>query len=612
MAYNKSQIQAIAHGTGPCMVLAGPGSGKTAVIIQRTIDLIEKSHVKPENILVITFTKAAATEMKQRFLHRMGAGQSGVTFGTFHGIFFTVLKYAYHYSAANIIGEEQRYALLRDVCYSMHLQYEDEAEFFSGVFAEISKVKNERIPLESYYSSLCGEEVFRDIFKAYQSRMQKNGLLDFDDMLVYTYELFTQRKDILAMWQQKFQYILIDEFQDINQLQYDIIRMLALPENNLFIVGDDDQSIYRFRGSKPEIMLHFGEDYKKAKKVVLDVNYRCTKDIVEKSLRLIGHNSNRYPKDIHANSEAEDGVTLCSFDNTAKEAAFIIEQIKKSIEKGQRYSDFAVLFRTNIQPQYLMEQLLSHNIPFHTKDSLPNLYNHWMVRDILAYLTIGKGSRRRKDFLQILNKPKRYLSRESLTDEVVDFLEWEKLYEEQPWIAERVVKLSYDVKLLEKMSPYAAINYIRRGIGYEDYLREYATDHNRKPEELLDILDQIQESAKGFASVDKWVFHMKEYEEQLTRMARQKNANPNSVELATFHSAKGLEFANVFIMEVNESWVPYRKSVLERDIEEERRLLYVGLTRAKEKLWISYVKEIHNKSSEPSRFIKEIYGVEGD
>lgn len=612
MAYNKSQIQAIAHGTGPCMVLAGPGSGKTAVIIQRTIDLIEKSHVKPENILVITFTKAAATEMKQRFLHRMGAGQSGVTFGTFHGIFFTVLKYAYHYSAANIIGEEQRYALLRDVCYSMHLQYEDEAEFFSGVFAEISKVKNERIPLESYYSSLCGEEVFRDIFKAYQSRMQKNGLLDFDDMLVYTYELFTQRKDILAMWQQKFQYILIDEFQDINQLQYDIIRMLALPENNLFIVGDDDQSIYRFRGSKPEIMLHFGEDYKKAKKVVLDVNYRCTKDIVEKSLRLIGHNSNRYPKDIRANSEAEDGVTLCSFDNTAKETAFIIEQIKKSIEKGQRYSDFAVLFRTNIQPQYLMEQLLSHNIPFHTKDSLPNLYNHWMVRDILAYLTIGKGSLRRKDFLQILNKPKRYLSRESLTDEVVDFLEWEKLYEEQPWIAERVVKLSYDVKLLEKMSPYAAINYIRRGIGYEDYLREYATDHNRKPEELLDILDQIQESAKGFASVDKWVFHMKEYEEQLTRMARQKNANPNSVELATFHSAKGLEFANVFIMEVNESWVPYRKSVLERDIEEERRLLYVGLTRAKEKLWISYVKEIHNKSSEPSRFIKEIYGVEGD
>ena len=612
MAYNKSQIQAIAHGTGPCMVLAGPGSGKTAVIIQRTIDLIEKSHVKPENILVITFTKAAATEMKQRFLHRMGAGQSGVTFGTFHGIFFTVLKYAYRYSAANIIGEEHRYALLRDVCHSMHLQYEDEAEFFSGVFAEISKVKNERIPLESYYSSLCGEEVFRDIFKAYQSRMQKNGLLDFDDMLVYTYELFTQRKDILAMWQQKFQYILIDEFQDINQLQYDIIRMLALPENNLFIVGDDDQSIYRFRGSKPEIMLHFGEDYKKAKKVVLDVNYRCTKDIVEKSLRLIGHNSNRYPKDIRANSETEDGVTLCSFDNTAKEAAFIIEQIKKSIEKGQRYSDFAVLFRTNIQPQYLMEQLLSHNIPFHTKDSLPNLYNHWMVRDILAYLTIGKGSRRRKDFLQILNKPKRYLSRESLTDEVVDFLEWEKLYEEQPWIAERVVKLSYDVKLLEKMSPYAAINYIRRGIGYEDYLREYATDHNRKPEELLDILDQIQESAKGFASVDKWVFHMKEYEEQLTRMARQKNANPNSVELATFHSAKGLEFANVFIMEVNESWVPYRKSVLERDIEEERRLLYVGLTRAKEKLWISYVKEIHNKSSEPSRFIKEIYGVEGD
>ena len=263
MNYNKSQQQAIRHKDGPMLVLAGPGSGKTAVITQRTKQLIEYENIDPSNILVITFTRAAAQEMKQRFLALTGEERTKVTFGTFHAIFFMVLKLAYHFDSGNIISEEQRYQFMREIL------------------------------LEHFYSSSCGEEIFRKIYREYDERLKRNRLIDFDDMLTYTYDLFSQRKDILSAWQKKYRYILIDEFQDINLIQWKIMCMLAAPENNLFVVGDDDQSIYRFRGSKPEIMLGFQKIYPQAKIVNLEVNYRCEPPIVEAAMRLIAHNGNR-------------------------------------------------------------------------------------------------------------------------------------------------------------------------------------------------------------------------------------------------------------------------------------------------------------------------------
>lgn len=605
-SFNNSQIQAIEHKSGPCLVLAGPGSGKTATIIQRTLNLIEKEGVKPSNILVITFTKAAANEMKQRFTHRMGSGQGTVTFGTFHAVYFMVLKYAYHFTAQNIITEEQRYQLMRDICSHYHLEYEDEAEFISGIYAEISTIKNQRIPIQNFYSSQCGEKVFRDIYKAYQDTMTKNALIDFDDMLLYTYELFVQRPDILKLWQDKYQYILVDEFQDINQIQYDILRMLALPQNNLFIVGDDDQSIYRFRGSKPEIMLNFKKDYPDAREILLDTNYRCNPEIVKKSLKLINHNQIRFQKEMKANKKVGEPVELLIFDTQKKEAMFLIDEIKKSVEKGGKYSDYAVLFRTNTGPQYLMEQMLAYNVPFKTRDKIPNLYDHWLCKDIFTYIRIAKGSRKRSDFLQIMNRPKRFLSRDSLTEQEVAFDVWLSIYEEKPWIAERIERMEYDFKMLAQMSPYAAINYIRKGIGYDDFIKEYADYRHMKEEELYDTLDEIQEASRGFKTYDAWFEHIENYTKELEILAQKKNQNPNAVSLVTLHSSKGLEFNKVFIIEVNEGVIPYKKAVLEQDLEEERRMFYVGMTRAKEKLWISSVKEIHNKSSEISRFIKEL------
>ena len=249
MEQNEAQQKAIEHRDGPMMVLAGPGSGKTTVITNRTRALIEDYGVKPEHILVITFTRAAAKEMRERFEKLIGLTNSRVHFGTFHSVYFGILKRAYNYDVSCIIKEEERYQFFRDLVGKMKLEIEDEKEFIEGIISEISIVKGDRMDVEHYYSMNCSEQCFKQIYRAYELMLRNSNRIDFDDMLLMCYELLTARPDILTGWQRRYKYILIDEFQDINRVQYDIIRLLANPENNLFIVGDDDQSIYRFRGA---------------------------------------------------------------------------------------------------------------------------------------------------------------------------------------------------------------------------------------------------------------------------------------------------------------------------------------------------------------------------
>ncbi len=603
--YNDSQVKAIHHFKGPCLTLAGPGSGKTAVITERTKHLINGYGVNPSNILVITFTKAAATEMKNRFANLMGNGSYPVTFGTFHAVYFSILKHAYHYNAGNIVREEQKYALMRELVQKYRLEYEDESEFVLSILGEISMVKNTGVSIEHYYSTNCAEDIFRKIYKEYHEYLQKHKLIDFDDMLVYTYELFKERKDILGAWQKKFRYILIDEFQDINRLQFDIIKMLAAPENNLFVVGDDDQSIYRFRGARPEIMLHFKEDYPEAVQILLDTNYRSQKNVVEASLNLISYNTERFQKDIKAANEALSEVEYTVFKSQKEEAAKIIWDIQSHLEKGGQYEDFAILFRTNTQPQYMIEKLLEYNIPFRMRDKIPNLYEHWIAKDIFSYIKIARGSRFRKDFLQIMNRPKRYISRESLDEDIVAFDAWEWFYEDKPWVAERISRLEEDINILADMTPYAAVNYIRRGIGYDDFCAEYADYRRMNADDLYEVLDTLLQSAKGYSTYDKWFDHIENYSKELEKMYQEKNQNMESVALATLHSAKGLEYNDVYIIDVNEGIMPYKKAVLDNEIEEERRMFYVGMTRAKKHLHLYSVAQMNHKDTDVSRFIKE-------
>ena len=604
MDLNPSQASAIRHKEGPMLVLAGPGSGKTLVITERTRYLIEECHISPSNILVITFTKAAATEMKERFQRRMGRA-CPVTFGTFHAVFFMILKHAYHYTAENIMKEEQKFQWIREIVTKHKLEYEDETEFLTAILGEISAVKNTGIEIAHYYSKNCAETVFRRIFNEYQEYLYRHGKIDFDDMLVYTKELFLERKDILSAWQKKYPYILIDEFQDINKIQYDVVKLLAGDSQNLFAVGDDDQSIYRFRGAKPEIMLHFKEDFKEAETVLLDTNYRSTVPIVTAAGNVIKYNKERFPKKIQAAGGDGAAVEYLLFEGQREENARIIWDIQEAIDHGANYRDFAILFRTNMQPRFLKEQLMAYNIPFRTRDSIPNLYEHWLAKDLFAYIRIAMGSRERRDFLQIMNRPKRYISRDSLDEPTVAFDVWEWYYEEQPWVAKRIGQLEHDIKVLERLSPYAAINYIRKAIGYDEFCAEYADYRRMKVEDLYDVLDELQESAKEYKDYDGWFSHIETYTKELQEVYRLQNQNMESVTLATLHSAKGLEYENVYLIDVNEGVMPYKKAVLDTEIEEERRMFYVGMTRAKKNLHLFAVKKRNNKDAEISRFIKE-------
>ena len=611
MAFSKAQTQAIMHKDGPMMVLAGPGSGKTTVITHRIQYLTKEYGIDPGDILVITFTRAAAEEMRERYEALTGGG-SRVTFGTFHSIFFRILKLAYRYTADNIVREDQQMQFVRELAQVGGLEPEDENEFAASILSEISSVKGERIALEHYYSKNCPDAVFRQLYAGYEEKMRRAGLIDFDDMMVLCLELFTERKDILSAWQRRYRYILIDEFQDINRLQYEIVRMLAKPEDNLFIVGDDDQSIYRFRGAKPEIMLGFERDYPGAGRILLDVNYRSTEEIVAPALRLIGENQKRFSKAIHTTGRHGKNVITKLWQDPGEENLAIAREIQLYLQSGVRPGDIAVLYRTNAGPRFLMEKLMEYNLPFRTRDTVPNLYEHWISRNILTYIRIAMGSRAREDILQVINRPKRYISRDAMPDETVSFEKMKAFYAEKDWIAERIESLEGDLRAIARMSPLAAVNYIRQGIGYDEYLIEYAAFRRMRPEELLETADELKESAAGFKTFDEWFAHIEAYKEELLRQAAQRRTETDAITLATMHSAKGLEFPIVYILDANEGITPHSRAMLDEDMEEERRLFYVAMTRAKTRLHVYAVRERYHKKAEVSRFVWEYLGRDGD
>lgn len=607
MKLNQAQQKAVRHKDGPMLVLAGPGSGKTLVITERTKYLIKKYGVPEENILVITFTRAAAGEMKERFLKTIGEDKTRVNFGTFHSVFFTILKYAYNLSTNNVLLENERFECLKDIINKLGLEYEDEKEFIGDILSEISMVKGNRIKLSTYYSTSCGDEVFRSIFNEYNKRIHRANRIDFDDMLLMCFELLSERDDILKLWQNKFKYILIDEFQDINILQYDIVKMLAKPQNNLFIVGDDDQSIYRFRGAKPEIMLNFPKDYPGCEKVLLNINYRSGTEIVDRAGRLICHNKMRFEKELKSNRQIKSEVLVNIFETMAEQNQRLIEEILNQHKMGMPFSDMAVLIRTNLGAGAIIHKLMEYNIPFYAGDNLPDLFDHWITKDLIAYIRIATGETKRELFLRIINRPKRYISRDCFDSREVDFEDLYNYYEDKEWMIARIDQLEYDLAMLAGMNPYAAINYIRKGIGYEDFLKEYAYERKINAEELIDVLDEIHESSRDFKTYNEWFEYMDQYKEELKRQTQKNLRKDNDgVNIMTMHSSKGLEFSTVFLVDVNEGITPHKKAVLPENIEEERRLFYVAMTRAKNKLYIFSSKQRYNKVMTPSRFIEEI------
>lgn len=606
MPFSESQKKAVMHTDGPMMVLAGPGSGKTTVITERTARLTE-SGISPSSVLVVTFTRAAAAEMKGRFLQRTGGRAAGVAFGTFHSVFYAILRTVCHFGAGSILTESRKLKLLGEILDHTWKSSAQEADLPAKVAREISSAKGSRTDVSHFYSAVLPQDVFRSVYSRYEEWKEENRCIDFDDIITRCYQLFLDRPDVLQQWQSHFRYILVDEFQDISPLQYDIVRMLAAPENNLFIVGDDDQSIYRFRGATPAIMLGFPKDYPDAETVVLAENYRSTPEIIRAAGNLIVHNRKRFQKDIRAVRDPGSRVELRTYDNPMKECMAVAGDMREKNRKaGDDYREMAILARTNAGCRQAAEQMLALEIPFRMGSGMPCIFDHWIAKDILAYMDIGAGSTRRSDFLRISNKPNRYLSRDAFCGARVSFSDLYDWYEDKEWMCRRIQRLEDDMAMVGRLSPYGAVMYIRREIGYEEYLRNYAHERKIDEEDLIRILDELTESAKNYRTLSDWKESMQKFREKLAEQ-KQDDGDKDGVTIATLHASKGMEYDDVWIIDVNDGTIPYHKAVLDEELEEERRMLYVGMTRARKNLVLCNVRNRYDRKTEPSRFLKEIF-----
>ena len=603
---NTAQQKAVCHETGPMLVLAGPGSGKTTVLLCRISRLLERGLAKPQEILALTFSKAAAEEMKSRFENLNGA--SGVSFGTFHSIFFRILRSRYGWNVEQIFQEEERRSILRNSIEAEKWDIPDLEEYISQFFSQLSLMNSELEQPNRFTPVGMPVEEFRKLYRAYEGYKERHEKLDFDDMLTQCYQLLREDAAVREYWQRKYKFILVDEFQDVNQAQFACLQILAEKHQNLFVVGDDDQSIYAFRGARPDFLLHFPTLYPAAKKVTLNTNYRSTERIVNLAERVIGNNEVRFVKNMKGIGEAGDKVTFFLAEDAAKEAAHIAEKIGRLLDEGVPLTEIAVIYRTNLQGGAFARELYKRGIPYDLRDNSCNVYEHWVAKDLLAYLLLAENEESDSALRRILNKPKRYIGKDLLAEaEAMPYTLLRSFFvcpSLKGWQEENLENLRIDLNQIRKRTPYDALKYIRKVIGYDEYLEEFAAYRRTSAQVLQEIADEIMETAKDCADVRSFREQLERLSLQMKEQSRKKGQKRNGVALMTMHGAKGLEFRAVFLPSLVEGIVPHEKGM--DTVAEERRLFYVAMTRASEKLCLSAILQRYEKERKPSRFLAEM------
>lgn len=603
---NTAQQKAVCHEIGPMLVLAGPGSGKTTVLLCRISRLLERGLAKPQEILALTFSKAAAEEMKSRFENLNGA--SGVSFGTFHSIFFRILRSRYGWNVEQIFQEEERRSILRNSIEAEKWDIPDLEEYISQFFSQLSLMNSELEQPNRFTPVGMPVEEFRKLYRAYEGYKERHEKLDFDDMLTQCYQLLREDAAVREYWQRKYKFILVDEFQDVNQAQFACLQILAEKHQNLFVVGDDDQSIYAFRGARPDFLLHFPTLYPAAKKVTLNTNYRSTERIVNLAERVIGNNEVRFVKNMKGIGEAGDKVTFFLAEDAAKEAAHIAEKIGRLLDEGVPLTEIAVIYRTNLQGGAFARELYKRGIPYDLRDNSGNVYEHWVAKDLLAYLLLAENEESDSALRRILNKPKRYIGKGLLAEaEAMPYTLLRSFFvcpSLKGWQEENLENLRIDLNQIRKRTPYDALKYIRKVIGYDEYLEEFAAYRRTSAQVLQEIADEIMETAKDCADVRSFREQLERLSLQMKEQSRKKGQKRNGVALMTMHGAKGLEFRAVFLPSLVEGIVPHEKGM--DTVAEERRLFYVAMTRASEKLCLSAILQRYEKERKPSRFLAEM------
>jgi len=610
---NDEQKLAVQHVNGPCLVVAGPGSGKTRVISHRLINLVLNENISPKKVLAISFTKASSTEMKNRTIslsndHRM----SRISFGTFHSVFFRILRYFEGYDLNSLIDDKTKLMTIKNIMKTLNVEDADNNDVIGDVINEISYVKNELMNPRDFKSNVVEIDDFEKLYNMYENIKYDINKIDFDDMLIKTYELLKRDINALNMVRDKYKFILVDEFQDINKVQFEVMKLICNPDNNIFVVGDEDQSIYGFRGARPDFLIEFEKYFGKSEKIVLDSNYRSYSEILEVSNKLIEKNKNRYEKVIISKLGSGGNVKYISAKDSDDEANIIINEIVRDVENRKaNYNDYAIIYRNNIQSRAFVDILIDRRINFSVKDVPVTIYDHWACRDLISYLKIGIEKSSNEDWVRIINKPFRYISRDSINkvknDEDFLFALINKcdLHKKQ---VETLEDLDIDMNYIKGLSPEYAISYIRETLDYDRYILDYCTNKKIKVKDIMNILIDFSDSAKNYKTTEEFLNHIEEVKLEISKKDKY---DSNGIMLTTMHSAKGLEFKYVYIVGVDEKTIPYsdekeRDPVeLEKHIEEERRLLYVGITRAKQNVCISYPTFKHNKKVQESMFIEE-------
>ena len=582
------------------LVLAGPGSGKTAVITQRIRYLVEERHITPSDILTITFTKAAALEMKQRAC-QICRGAENAVFGTFHSVFFQIIRSSSKFQNYSIMTEQQKLQILRPLLKGKKLDCVQMSSFCEQFLSDLSFYKNtgrereekagqkqavQKQAEQKQAGQNQAEQIkLHELRQAYEQCCRKRWLLDFDDILIYCHRLLMEDSGMRGRWQSRFRYILIDEFQDINDVQYQIIKLLSANYENLFVVGDDDQAIYSFRGADPSYMHRFLEDYPKSRQVNLNINYRCGDRILALAARSIAHNKYRFEKEIKAGNSGENRVIATCFQNRAEELSFLTEEIMTHRNEGLT----AILVRTNRMAEQVAEACFRRQIPYQMREKKQDFYAQKCVVEVLSVIRFVAEGRNRSDFMAFMNKPVRYINREMLQKETVDL--WALLEEcrEDPEQYRIIQKLQQDLAMVEMLDPFGAISYIRKVMQYDCCLSPGETGEKQK-----EILDELLERCREFHSHTAFLAHIAAYRSKLEQegVRMRSGTDPdktdqNPVRIMTYHGSKGLEFDTVFLPFLNSGDVPHGRNLSSMELEEERRLFYVAVTRAKKTLYLS-------------------------
>ncbi len=629
---NEAQLQAVTHGEGPLLLLAGPGSGKTFTITNRILYLIEKGQA-PEGLLVITFTREAALSMQRRFHEICGSIVYPVNFGTFHSCFYHILQKSGAVGAKNIITNSQKKYLLLPVL-RQFIQNNEALRQMEGGAGEGLKEDAARIlSAVSFYKNTLKYEAalkkvpsiwqphFEAVMTAYGQRVRKEGFIDFDDMLSECGRLLQESTEVRSRWQERFTHILIDEFQDINPVQYKTVKLLARAPYNIFAVGDDDQAIYGFRGAEPGCLRRFAEEFS-ARRLLLDINYRSGSEIVRSSLAVIGENKNRFEKNLRAAAEIceagagtsiPDGVVCAGFEGREEQYRYMIDALHASAGR----ESCAVLFRTNSYMQGFAARLSREGIPYEIRERAVSIYEHFIVRDIVAYLETAQGSVQREHFLRIVNKPSRYVSREAVAECGGDMKRLKAYYERGDFssahrsaVLAGLTVLEGQLKTMGRLSLRLAVEFCLRAAGYERYLREAASAREGQWQEWQEILEWLKGDAAQYQDLKQWKEAQEAYGRALaqgTAAAKPTGAAKRSpVQLLTVHGAKGLEFDRVWIPDCNEKIYPYGSLPDSEAVEEERRIFYVAMTRAKKGLELLYLTGTKERPRQPSRFLNPL------